>query len=364
VSFDADEWLLRLNSVAFSEPEIGLALLGAVGAENLARASDADWAAGGGMGLERAARWRREALAFDADGERRLCDAFGARLIYRGRSGYPELLAGLPDAPLLLYARGPMRDAATVAMVGSRAPTAYGRRIARRFSGELARRGVTVVSGLARGIDAESHAAALDARGATWAVLGSGLCEVYPPENRDLARRIPDEGGAVLSEYPLRARANRVLFPRRNRIVAGLSLATVVVEGRMASGSRSTAEKAAEYGRELLAVPGPADSPLSEIPHHLLRSGARLAARCEDVLAALPVGAARNAVYAAPRAARPCDADESRVLRFLGGDSLSLDELSRMTGLDTPSLSTIMFGLELKDLVSAVPGQRYAKKTV
>jgi DNA processing protein len=359
-----EEWRLRLNAVAYGDPVRARALLEALGPSGLARSSDADWAAASGLTVESAARWRRESLAFDVDGERRRCAALGVRLLLSGRADYPELLAPTPDAPLALYLLGGLSDAAAVAVVGSRAPTAYGRRTARRIAGELARRGVTVVSGLARGIDAESHQAALDARGATWAVLGSGLAEVYPPENRDLARRVADAGGAVLSEHPLAASPRKDSFPRRNRIIAGLSWATLVVEGRETSGALKTAEKAAEYGREVLAVPGPADSPLSEAPHRLLRSGARLAEGAADVLAALPPGAARTPAARVSRAGFAGDAEEDRVLGLLGGDSLSLDELGRMTGLDTPRLSTIMFGLELKDLVCAVPGQRYAKKTL
>lgn len=358
-----DDWLLRLNAVAYAEPDRCASLLEKLGPEGLAASGDADWAAAAHVGAERAARWRREALSFDVDAERRRCEALGIRLLARGRPDYPELLAVVPDAPLALYVRGELRDSASVAVVGSRAPTAYGRRVARRLGAELARRGVTVVSGLARGIDAESHEAALTAGGATWAVLGSGLDQIYPPENRDLAGRIPDEGGALVSEYPLRARPRRDSFPRRNRIIAGLSWATVLVEGTGGSGSLQTAQKAAEYGREVLAVPGPVDSPLSEAPHRLLRDGARLAAGAADVLAVLPAGAGLRPA-ARPRAAACGEGEEARVLRLLGGDSLSLDELGRMTGLDTPRLSTIMFGLELKDLVCAVPGQRYAKKTL
>jgi DNA processing protein len=237
--------------------------------------------------------------------------------------------------------------------------------MAKRLAADLARRGAAVVSGLARGIDAESHEAALDSGGKTWAVLGSGLGEVYPPENRDLARRIAAEGGCVLSEYPLAGRPDRPHFLRRNRIIAGLSWATVVVEGRIGSGAMETAKKAMEYGREVLAVPGPADSPLSEAPHRLLRDGARLAASADDVAAALPPGFGLRKT-ARPRSVAPSELEgqEAAILRHIGGDSLSLDELSRITGLDMTHLSLIMFGLEIKELVSAVPGQRYAKKTL
>ncbi|HEX4046940.1 MAG TPA: DNA-processing protein DprA [Elusimicrobiota bacterium] len=357
-------WTARLNA-ASADPSKAVGLLDALGPEGLSEAGDAQWAAVAGVPQERAARWRAHALAFDLDGELRRVEALGARLLTLGDEGYPELLAHLPDAPLALYAWGRLEeDLPSAAVVGSRAPTVYGRRMARRLAGDLARRRVVVVSGLARGIDAEAHDAALAAGGTTWAVLGSGLGRVYPPENRDLARRIAAEGGCLLSEYPLSSAPLPGRFPRRNRIVAGLSWATIVVEGRAASGSLLTAKNAADYGREVLAVPGPADSPLSEAPHRLLRDGARLAASAHDVAAAFPPGfASRPFAPRRPAAAPALEDDEARVLRHLGGETLSLDELCRLTGLDTAHLSLIMFGLEIKELVSAVPGQRYAKKT-
>jgi DNA processing protein len=304
-------------------------------------------------------------MAFDAEGEFRRVSALGARVLVLGDPDYPEMLASVADAPLILYAWGRLDDLPGVAVVGTRAATAYGRRMARALAGDLARRRIAVVSGLARGIDAEAHEAALDAGGATWAVLGSGLGEIYPPDNRDLARRIVAEGGCLLSEYPLTVTPSKGLFPRRNRIVAALSWVTVVVEGRHGSGALITARNAVDYGREVLAVPGPADSPMSEAPHKLLREGARLAVSARDVLAALPAGAGVGplAPRKPARAAR-ADGEEARILGLLGGDSLSLDELGKMTGLDMTHLSLIMFGLEIKELVSTVPGQRYAKKTL
>ncbi len=358
-------WLARLNAVPFVDPVKALALLDDSDPESLADADDGRWAAAAGLPLERAARWRRAARAFDLEGELRRVEALGARLLVRGGAGYPEMLGSVPDAPLALYAWGRFEEGPGAAVVGTRAPTNYGRRMARRLAADLARRNVAVVSGLARGIDAEAHEAALDAGGTTWAVLGSGLGEVYPPENRDLARRIVGEGGCVFSEYPLAVKPDRALFPRRNRIVAGLSWATIVVEGRFDSGSLLTAKNAVEYGREVLAVPGPADSPMSEAPHRLLREGARLAASAQDIVAALPPGfAGRKASPPRAAALAGLESEEKAILRHLGGDSLSLDELGQLTGLDMTRLSLIMFGLEIKEMVSAVPGQRYAKKTL
>lgn len=360
------EWAARLNSVSFVDCAKARVLLDTLGPDRLARASAEEWGVEGGPGAEAAARWRRDALAFDAEGERRRVEALGARLLVLGEHGYPDLLASVTGAPLALYAWGRLSALPTVAVVGTRAPTAYGRRMARRFAADFAVRGVAVVSGLARGVDAEAHEAALDAGGTTWAVLGSDLGNVYPPDNRDLARRIVAEGGCLLSEYPLGVEISPALFPRRNRIVAGLSWATVVVEGRPGSGALSTAKEAVDAGREVFGVPGPADSEQSFAPHKLIKDGARLALSAQEVLAGLPAGAGVAVASGPSRRARAprLEGQEAQIMGILGGDSLSLDELGRMTGLDMPSLSLIMFGLEVKELVSAVPGQRYAKKTL
>lgn len=358
-------WAARLNAVSFVDAAKAWTLIEALGPEGLSAGGAADWAATGALQPEPASRWRAEALAFDLDGELRRLEALGGRLILRGEPDYPAPLASLPDAPLALYAWGRLDGLPAAAVVGARAPTDYGRRMARRLAADLARRRIAVVSGLARGIDSEAHQAALDAGGATWAVLGSGLGRVYPPENRDLARRIAEEGGCVLSEFPLAVPPHKGNFPRRNRIVAGLCWATIVVEGRGRSGALLTAGDAAGYGREVFAVPGPADSPLSEGPHKLLRNGARLATRAEDVTSLLPARYGACPAVAGGAAAAPVlNADEARILHHLGGDPLSLDELARVTGLDMTHLSLIMFGLEIKELVSAVPGQRYGKKVL
>ncbi len=237
--------------------------------------------------------------------------------------------------------------------------------MARVFGGDLAARGVTVVSGLARGIDSEAHEGALSRRGRTWAVLGSGLGRVYPPENGSLARRIVEGGGCLLSELPLHAKPDRLNFIRRNRLVAGLCWAVVVVEGREHSGSKVTAHDALEQHKEVFAVPGPADSPLSHCPHELLRGGAKLACSAEDVLDTLEEGEKRVLHAAAPRPAgamRSLSLEYSKILQFIGSEAVTVDELAAGTGFDVPRLSNILFEMELQGLVSPFPGQRYAKK--
>lgn len=355
------EWAARLNA-AQGDPEKALALWTALGPDGLARGGDLDWARA--ADAECAWRWRRLALSFDAEGEARKLEALGGRLLVHGEPGYPASLLELPDAPVALYVLGTLAARETVAVVGTRTPTPYGRRVSRGFARRLAAEGHVVLSGLARGIDSEAHLGALDEGGPTWAVLGNGLGELYPPENRELSERIPAEGGALLSEFPVSAGPRPPCFLRRNRIVAGLSRALIVVEGRHGSGAVNTAGHAAQYSRELFAVPGPIDSPLSEAPNRLIRDGVRPAASIEDVLAALPGAESRPRRRKRGPAPPPLEEEESRVLAVMGSDSLSLDELMQATGLDSTRLSLIMFGLEIKEVIFSAPGQRYAKRTL
>ena len=311
---------------------------------------------------ERVAAARARALAFDAERELERVEAMGARVL--AGDELPGLLRSIIDPPAALYVLGTLEERHAVAVVGSRGPTPYGQRMARRLAGDVAGAGLVVVSGLARGIDALAHQAALDAGGTTWAVMGSGLARVYPAEHADLARRLVAAGGALLSELPLDMAPLPDNFPKRNRIVSGLAWATVVVEGRNRSGSGITAKEALDQGREVLAVPGPVDSPLSEVPLRLLAEGAGMARDLNDILAALPPGAGRPAGVPVPGPERSDLGDqEAKILGLIGSDALSLDELAGASGLDTGRLSSIMFGLELKSMVVFVPGQRYAQKT-
>ncbi len=226
----------------------------------------------------------------------------------------PDLLRSIDDRPATLFVRGRLDcGRPAIAIVGSRRPTEYGRRTARRIASEAARAGVVVVSGLARGIDAEAHRAALTAGGLTWAVLGSGLDRIYPSEHAQLAEEIVSAGGALISEFSSGTPPRRENFPRRNRIISGLCWGTLVVEGARRSGSLITARTAAEQGRAVFAVPGPADSPMSEGPHELLRQGAALARGFEDIVAELPMLA-------------PCDSGAvgpklSKIVKYTGTET-------------------------------------------
>ena len=220
-----------------------------------------------------------------------LAQRHGAALVTMDDPEYPAALRTIPDPPLALYIQGTLTEAdrVAVAVVGSRRASLYGLQCAERLAGDLALRGVTVVSGLARGIDGAAHQGALRAAGRTVAVLGSGLARLYPEDHAPLAERIA-ESGAVISEYPMEAVPSAFNFPRRNRLISGLSLGVVVVEAAQRSGALITADCALEQGREVFAVPGPMTSATSQGTHHLLKQGARLVTSVDDIMDELRLG--------------------------------------------------------------------------
>src|SRR3954452_4493898 len=238
-----------------------------------------------GVGAKLAERIAQARRDHDPAAELDLCRRSDVRLIPRGDAGYPSSLEEIPDPPSLLYCRGTLQpgDSLAIALVGSRRCTPYGLRIAERLAAALARVGLTVVSGLARGVDAAAHRGALKAGGRTLAVLANGLAQVYPPEHETLAREVAGSG-AVLSEMAMRQAPLAGLFPQRNRLISGLSLGVVVVEAAPRSGSLSTAHHAMKQNREVFAVPGPVDSLPSQGCHRLIRDGARLVETVDDIL--------------------------------------------------------------------------------
>jgi DNA processing protein len=303
------------------------------------------------------AGWREH---FDPAREEAKMAQAGVDFIVGADPAYPRLLREIHDPPIGLYRRGDYGfDRPGVAIVGSRRTTLYGQEVARRFGAELARMGFCVVSGLARGIDTAAHEGALEAGGRTAAVLGTGIDLIYPPENLGLYRRITEEGGAVLSEFPLGRRADRQSFAMRNRIVAGMCEATVVVESDVDGGAMITARFAGEQGRLLFAVPGRIDQKTSAGCHQLIRDGATLMTGVDDLMAELSY---LDGLRPAPIAAKPeqvaagvpanLTADEARVYAcFAGGSLLAPDALAGHTGLGAAQLSSILMMLELKRLV-------------
>jgi DNA processing protein len=239
-----------------------------------------------GMGLSQALALRKFCAEFDAEAEAAALARAGARSLRLDSPGYPRRLAESRQAPWLLHVRGalPADHVPAVAIVGTREPSAYGRRMARALAAGLAQAGVWVVSGLAAGIDGEAHQACLDAGGLTLAVMGTGLDRVYPAEHAALADRIVAQGGGIASQFSCTAGGHKWNFPLRNAVVSGMSLGVVVVEGGRKSRALITAERALEQGREVFAVPGEADAPMAQGPLDLLEQGARLVRSASDVL--------------------------------------------------------------------------------
>lgn len=288
----------------------------------------------------------------------------GHELITFESEHYPQRLAELVDAPLALWVAG--RDTSLlghpqVAIVGSRHPTANGREVARSLAASLSGAGVTVTSGLALGIDAASHAGALTGAGTTIAILGNGIDHVYPAANRRLARQIR-EHGLIVSEYPPGIPVRAPQFPRRNRIIAGLSLGTVVVEATRRSGSLITARLAVESGREVFAVPGSIHSPLSKGCHTLIRDGATLVETVEEIL----IEIAPQLTEAVHRASSRDITQSATVLpgpldEHLGYSPITLDSLASATGLTAAELSSMLLHLEIQGKIEALPGGRYCR---
>jgi DNA processing protein len=283
---------------------------------------------------------------------------------------YPAQLREIPDAPEVLYVRGRIErdDALAVAVVGARRATPYGVGVAESLSAELGARGVTVVSGLARGIDSAAHRGALRGGGRTIAVLGCGADTIYPPENRPLAREI-ESRGAVVSQFAPGTPALPHHFPIRNRVIAGLALGVVVVEAAEHSGALITARLAAELGREVMAVPGRVTSEASRGAHALLRDGAALVETWEDVIRALP-SRWRACVRALPRSdLSPADAetgignyeDNRALLRVVGDEPITMDDVIERTGLASHRVASLLLELELQGRVRQVEGKRFVQ---
>jgi len=288
----------------------------------------------------------------------------GAQMLTWDDPGFPARLKQIPYPPPLLFVQGTLepQDDLAVALVGTRGASYYGLKTSRRLAGALAARGLTVVSGLARGIDAAAHRGALENGGRTLAVLGCGLDVVYPPENRELYANIPEQG-ALISEFSLGAPPEAKNFPVRNRIISGLALGVVVVEAGERSGTSITVQFALDQGREVLAVPGPIDSPTSVGPHRLIQQGAKLVMAVEDILQELPgVKLGPGPLFPSPGRVAETGAPgrpqaEDPLLAFLGSEPLRLDELVQASKLPASEVMSRLTILELQGLVRELPGK-------
>jgi DNA processing protein len=350
----AAAWLAALRTHGTAEavvasPPRGLLALG-LPEDSVARLKSPDRAA-----LDRARGWL-------SSGRR--------RLLTHGGEHYPPLLAQLPDSPLALWVEGEKIEQLAgpqLAVVGSRNPTRGGRDNAEQFARYLAARGLTITSGLAIGIDGAGHRGALAEIGGTIAVLGGGLDAIYPRQHADLAAAIA-ERGLLVSEYAPGVEPHKAHFPQRNRIIAGLSLGTLVVEATRRSGSLITARLAADYGREVFAIPGSIHNPLARGCHFLIRGGAKLVEEAADILVELApqlkvdVATIERARDETTSTSATVDAPEYRnVLNLLGFDPRPISDLAEDSGLTAAELSSMLLVLELEGLVEALPGGRYSR---
>ena len=294
----------------------------------------------------------------DLDREVRRVAAVGAHILTWEDEGYPKLLAEIPDPPPILYVRGELKpeDAWAVAVVGTRRVSTYGREVTRRLVSVLAQSGVTIVSGLARGVDAVAHQTALEVGGRTIAVLGCGIDLVYPPEHRELARRIAAQG-ALVSEYPLGTQPEPGNFPPRNRIISGLSLGVVITEAGRNSGALITADYAAEQGRDVFAVPGSILSAGCAGTNRLIQDGAKPVLDAADILQELNLTMVAEQKEA--RQALPTTETEALILAHLSAEPVHVDDLTRAVGLPVAQVTSTLALMELKGMVRQVGGMKY-----
>lgn len=305
----------------------------------------------------------------DVAAEEEQAKRYGVRIVTPADDCYPSRLRGTPGSPLALYVKGDVAALSKpmVAIVGTRRATPYGHAVAHRLAADLASAGWCVVSGLALGIDADGHRGALDAKGLTVGVIGSGLDRFYPERNRDLAREIVAKGGAVASQFPFGRPADEQTFPIRNHVVAALAQGVVAVECPMKSGTLITTGIAADLGRPVMAVPGPVDSHMSAGCLDLIRNGATLVRNADDVIEMLSPLSPRNGAKSSeekpvePDPERPpYSVEESLVMLHVEDTGTSMDELVAKTGLSARKVNSIAMSLRLKGFVRFLPGNRIA----
>lgn len=303
----------------------------------------------------------------DLAGELKRISDFGCCVLISSDEHFPAMLREIYDPPLVLYVKGNLtaKDKNSVAMVGSRQTTHYGIETARKLAYQLASVGVTVVSGGARGIDTAAHQGALSAKGRTVAVLGTGINLIFPPENVELFERI-SENGAVVTQFPFNRPADKQSFPIRNRIVAGMTLGTVVVEADLHSGALITSNFATEYGRQVFAVPGRIDSPRSKGCHDLIKRGAKLCESAEDILSEFeylfpPSNKPSSPGETGILPALELSANEQKIFDALDGEERSIDEIIRKSGLPSSAVSAGLLSLEMKRIVKQLPGKLFVK---
>jgi DNA processing protein len=361
---DAIRELVRLSLVSGVGPRIRQALVEQFGdAGGVFDAGPSQLQGVPGVGPKLAGRIVLAREEIDVDAELELCREHDVSIVTDQDEAYPRALREIHDPPGVLYVRGGFvsRDALAIGIVGTRHATNYGKTQAHRLAGSLSRAGLTVISGLARGVDAAAHRGALEAGGRTLAVLGSGVLNIYPAEHKELAGEVA-ASGAVVSESPPRFQPLAGSFPQRNRLISGMSLGVIVIEAAERSGALITARHAMEQGREVFAVPGRIDSRASRGCHQLLRDGARLVESADDVLEELgplvePLSADNGEVVRHP-AELQLNEIEQRVLQAIDQEPTSIDEVVRTTEIAVPRVLSTISVLEMKRLVRRAGGNR------
>jgi DNA processing protein len=365
---DVCEALIALNLIEHVGPVRVRQLLDHFGeAPAILRASRSQLLHVRGIGEETADAISSWEQTIDLASELKRIADFGCHVVTQASTEYPELLRQIYDPPIVLYVKGQLlpRDKNSVALVGSRLTTHYGIEVARKLAYQLAYLGVTVISGGARGIDSAAHQGALRAKGRTLAILGTGINLVTPPENAKLFEQIA-ENGALITQFPFNRPGDKQSFPIRNRIVAGMTLGTVVVEANLTSGALITSNFANEYGRQVFAVPGRIDSPRSKGCHDLIKKGAKLCEGAEDILSEFeylfppsnrPPGAAETGVLPAMELSD----HEQKVYDALDHEEITIDDVIRQSGLPSSVVSVALLSLEMKRLIRQLPGKLFVR---
>jgi len=305
----------------------------------------------------------QEKDALNVDKELELLNRYQIKVVTVKDASYPERLKQISFPPPVLYYRGSIipDDRYAISIVGSRKATYYGKMVAENLSKDLASFGLTIISGMARGIDTAAHIGALAMKGRTLAVLGSGLNQIYPPENRRLAEEI-ESYGAIISEFSLFTKPERQNFPRRNRIISGLSLGVIVVEADEKSGALITADFALEQGREVFAVPGNVNSSLSKGTHNLIKQGAKLVHNYEDILEELPLQINQRINKKKERINQSTlDEEEKIILQLINQEPVHIDQIITFSHLPVSKVSEILLKLELKDLIKEISGKKFIR---
>lgn len=303
---------------------------------------------------------------FDLAREYELVSKHKARIVTIRDADYPASLRYISGAPILLYVIGEIRkeDIFSIGVVGTRSYTAYGKNVTVKLSGELAGEGVTIVSGLARGIDTFAHQSALAAKGRTIAVLGGGIGALYPPENKGLAQEITKHG-AVVSEYTMSEQPSKISFPLRNRIISGLSLGVLVVEADVRSGALITAHCALEQGREVFAVPGNITNEFTKGTNQLIKDGAKLVEEYTDVIEEISclkeLVARKKKIVKQESLSFDLDDQETELLSLIGNEPVNIEELGARTGKSVNQLSSLLLQLMLKEMIREMSGKNYVR---